>query len=327
MIDEDIAFVRRVRPAAPPDDPAAKARAWSRLQAEFDQPTAGRSWSRTDRRRLGWRFAATGVVAAGAAAALVAVQLGRAGPPASSSGDSAVRTMELAAETVEQQTVARPGPDQWVYSQELRAYAIAPGDTIGMLRGKIKVEQWWRFDGRRLAESTQGSKIIVQGVLRPGEKLPPVHAPGVNGGFVGGPGIWSSSPRGLYDYVATLPAEPGALLTKIRHDVKDNGQDVSTFGRIAQILDDDKLIPAKTTAALYRALAKISGVTVAHGVRDFAGRPGTAVARTEQGTRIEIILDRKTYRYLGTRTERGGKVINDTADLDARVVDQPGQRG
>jgi hypothetical protein len=102
---------------------------------------------------------------------------------------------------------------------------------------------------------------------------------------------------------------------------------VSTFGRIQQILDDDKLIPSETTAALYRALGKIPGVTIVRGIKDFAGRPGIAVTRIEDGNRIEIILDRKTYRYLGTRFEQGGKVRNDSADLGAHVVNQPGQRG
>jgi hypothetical protein len=341
MIDEDIALVRRARPDDPPHDPAVKARAWARLHAEFDAPPAPRR--RTLSRRVAWRLAATGVVAVGAAAAVVAIQIGRSAPQKAPQAGRypTVWTLELAAQAVEKQTVPRPRADQWVYSPELRSYAMAPGNQIRMLRGKVKVETWWRFDGTRIAESTQGGKLYTKRVLRPGEKIhPPVHEPGINGGYVSGPGIWRSSPRGLYDYVAKLPTEPDALLAKIRHDTKDAGHDVSTFGRIEQILGDDKLIPPKANAALYRALAKISGVTVVPGVKDFAGRLGVAVTRTEQGNRIEIILDPGTYRYLGTRTVaakdqtngqkvifRAGQVLNDTADLAFRVVDQPGQRG
>jgi hypothetical protein len=331
MNDPDIALVRRVRPADPPADPAAKARAWARLHAEFDAPAR----PRTLRRRLAWRLAAVGVVAAGTAVAIAVTQTGSSSPPKTPvpGGDQTVRTLELAAQKIEQQVVPRPRPDQWVYSPELKNWAIAPGNTIGTLRGKIKVEQWWRFDGRQIATSVQGSALETQDVLRPGEKPVRGH------GGVSGPAIWRSSPRALYDYVAELPADPDALLTKIRHDTKDSGRDVSTFGRIEQILDDDKLIPPKTNAALYRALAKIPSVTVVPEVKDFAGRPGIAVTQTAQGNREEMILDRKTYRFLGTRMivtedrrwhgkiwEHAGEVPNQSADLDSRVVDRPGQR-
>jgi hypothetical protein len=62
------------------------------------------------------------------------------------------------------------------------------------------------------------------------------------------------------------------------------------------------------------------------------------VTRAGEGRLQQIILDRKTYRFLGVRmtlTEdetvhgkvlgRAGQVLNDSADLDWRVVDRPGQ--
>ncbi|WP_329251591.1 CU044_5270 family protein [Actinoallomurus sp. NBC_01490] len=340
MIDKEIALVRAARPADLPDDAAVKARAWARLQAEMASPGGRASASRPLHRRIGWRLGAVGVIAAGAAAAVVVTQAGGSAPSGKPNVGPAP-SLELAARTIEHQTVPRPRANQWVYAPELRNWAMAPGNEIGTLRGKVKVEQWWRFDGRRIAESINGSKVTIQGVLRPGEKLRPGHAvSGVDGGWVSGPAIWRSSPRWMYDYVAKLPTDPDALLAKIRHDVKDRGNDSSTFGRIQQILDDDKLIPPKTNAALYRALAKISGVRIVPGVKDFAGRTGVAVVRDESTVRVEIILDPKTYQYRGWRSialkdqyakktliARAGKVLNDTADEDARVVDQPGVRG
>jgi hypothetical protein len=81
-------------------------------------------------------------------------------------------------------------------------------------------------------------------------------------------------------------------------------------------------------------------VKVVRGVKDYDGRSGIAVTRTEQGNRIQIILARKTYRCLGLRTTatedrragqkvvaHAGQILNDTADLGAHVVGQPGQRG
>ncbi|MDN3355559.1 CU044_5270 family protein [Actinomadura sp. DC4] len=334
MNDQDITLVRHVRPVVPPDDPAVRARALARLRAEFDTPAR----TRTLRRRVAWRVAVAGAVAVGATTAVIVVRAGGSAPSRPlPGGGSTAQTLELAARTIERERVPRPRPDQWVYAPELRNWAIAPGNTIGTLRGKVKVEQWWRFDGGEIATSTQGSPLQMQQVLRPGQKL----RRGYPGGAVWGPALWENSPRALYGYVARLPTDPDGLLAKVRHDEKDPGHDRRTFGRIGDILDGDKLIPPKTNAALYRALAKIPGVTVVPGVKDLAGRPGIAVSRTSssQENRIEFILDATTYRYLGTRVtvtkdqydhgkvwEHAGQIVNDTADLDSRVVDRPGQR-
>jgi hypothetical protein len=329
MSDPYIGLVRRVRPDDVPDDPAVRARAYGWLKAELAEAPVHR---RT--RRVHWRLMVAAVLAVSAAAVVVATETGRS----TSHRAPVPPTLEFAAQRVEQQTVPRPRPDQWVYSPELHNWEIEPGNTIGTLRGKVKVEEWWRFDGTRIAKSVRGSKLEVMRVLRPGEKLRPGHLePGF--GAIGGPAIWNSSPRVLYDYVAKLPPDPDALLATIRHDVRDDGRDVSTFGRITQIIEDDKLIPPKTNAALYRALAKISGVRVVPGVTDLAGRTGVAVTRTEEGSRIELILDPTTFRYLGYRTvatvdewaknklvHRAGEIENAQADLGARVVDEMGQR-
>jgi hypothetical protein len=315
MSDPYIDLVRRSRPDDVPDDPAVRARAYGWLGAEFTEAPV-----HTRRGRVPWRLmaAATALVVG---AAVVIVETGRSTPHRA----PAPLTLELVAQRVEQQPVPRPRPDQWVYSPELHNWEIAPGNTIGVLRGKIKVEEWWRFDGTHIAKSVQGSKLEVVRVLRPGEKLRR--------------GDIDSSPRVLYDFVAKLPTDPDALLTKIRHDVRDSGRDVSTFGRITQIIEDDKLIPPKTNAALYRALAKISGVRLVPGVTDLAGRPGVAVTRTEGRNRIEVVLDPSTFRYLGYRTVaaadewakgklflRAGEVVSAEADLGARVVDRMGER-
>jgi hypothetical protein len=69
------------------------------------------------------------------------------------------------------------------------------------------------------------------------------------------------------------------------------------------------VMPAEVRAALYRALAKIPGVTVVQGATDAAGRRGVALARaaaiegpgSSGWLRLEIILDSDTDRYLGAR--------------------------
>ncbi|MGP4095476.1 CU044_5270 family protein [Nonomuraea sp. KM90] len=322
MNEEDIALIRRFRPAVPPDDPMAKARALARLRHEFDSVPARR-------RPIGRRAAITGLVAAGAAVIVVAT--GYAGlledpprddPHAAASGgtprstpDVTLGTLELAAAAVERQsTPPRPARDQWVYTRQLTDFALKPDDSGGRsaeVRGKVTVEEWWKFDGKEKATSVQGGKLRRSRILGPGEQ--PRHPdPRFNGGAIGGPGVVNRTPNKLYDYVAGLPIDPDSLLARIRKDYRDKGRDVTTFGVIAMLFRENQLIPAKTNAALYRALAKIPGVRV-QDATDYAGRHGIGVVFGNQ----LIVLDSRTYRYLGDKRQ---------ALLDSAVVEEPGRR-
>jgi hypothetical protein len=120
--------------------------------------------------------------------------------------------------------------------------------------------------------------------------------------------------------VAGLPTDPDALLARIRKDYRDKGRDVTTYGVIAMLFRDNQLIPPKTNAALYRALAKIPGVRVVENATDYAGRQGIGVAfggGNEKGHGQMIVLNPETYRYMGDTRQ---------AILGSAVVDKPGQR-
>lgn len=95
-------------------------------------------------------------------------------------------------------------------------------------------------------------------------------------------------------------------------------------------------------AAIFRAITTIPGVTLNKNAVDVAGRPTIAVARVAEGyLNEEILLDRRTYRYVGERII-AIKDHTDTAsdgtwrvkkgaivDLETRtawsIVDKPGQ--
>ncbi|MCO5998763.1 CU044_5270 family protein [Actinoallomurus rhizosphaericola] len=323
MIDNEIDLVGRVRPVDPPQDTGARARAWTRLHAEITE--APRTRRRVARRRAARWLLPVGVAAAACTAAgIVAVLPG--GHSSSSPEALTTRTLELAAAAVEtQMPVGRPRPGQWVYTLRMDKYALQDGDVVGpeaMLHGKVKEEEWWRFDGRRLARSLQGGRLYVKGVLPGmGDRPPRRPDPAVNAGWIGGPGIWNSAPKVVYDYVAGLPTDPVALLARIRKDGHYRQGDYGRmFGRISGILRDDRLMPPKTTAAFYRALALMPGVSVAKDGTDYAGRHGIAVLWGKPGTRdgMEIILDARSYRYMGDSTQ---------AVLGSAVVDHAGQRG
>ncbi|MCX4811758.1 hypothetical protein OG601_14180 [Streptomyces sp. NBC_01239] len=85
-----------------------------------------------------------------------------------------------------------------------------------------------------------------------------------------------------------------------------------------------------------RAVARIPGVTTVEGVKDAAGRPGVAIARTDPDNplRDEWIFDAKTYEFLGEREVaskdnagvKKGTVTANTAVLRRAVVDKAGER-
>lgn len=324
MNEEDIALIRRFRPAGPPDDPMVKTRALARLRRELDSAPARR-------RPIGRRTALTGLVATGVAVIVVAAgnagllgERSRDDPHAVASGgtprstpDVTLGTLELAAAAVERQkTPPRPARDQWVYTRKLTDSAFKP-DVRGravVLRGNVMVEEWWKFDGKETATSVQGSELRRKRILGPGERTRPGRVdPRFPGGAIGGPGIVNRTPNKLYDYVAGLPTDPDALLARIRKDYRDKGRDVTTFGVIIMLFRQDQLLPAKTNAALYRALAKIPGMRVVEDATDYAGRHGIGVVFGDH----LIVLDSLTYRYMGDERE---------ALLNSAVVDELGRR-
>ena len=134
-----------------------------------------------------------------------------------------------------------------------------------------------------------------------------------------------------------LPSDPDALLAKLYRERDERGRGTSRDGAAFTAIGDilrESLMPPQTSAALYRAAAKIPGVEVVRGVTDAAGRRGVAVAHTERSRRDEWIFDERTYEYLGERsylmaaTADGpaGTVLDTTAVLQRAVVSKLGQR-
>ncbi|MEU8256785.1 CU044_5270 family protein [Micromonospora inaquosa] len=134
-----------------------------------------------------------------------------------------------------------------------------------------------------------------------------------------------------------LPEDPDALLAKLYRERQQRGRgnsrDGAAFTAIGDILRES-LVPPDTSAALYRAAAKIPGVEVVRGVADAAGRRGIAVAHTERSRRDEWIFDEQTFDYLGERSYLvadtvdgpAGTVLGTTAVLQRAVVSELGQR-
>ncbi|QLH24236.1 CU044_5270 family protein [Streptomyces sp. Rer75] len=109
-----------------------------------------------------------------------------------------------------------------------------------------------------------------------------------------------------YDHLATLPTDPDALLKKIDRELdpdREVPRDQAAFVALGDLLTES-YPPAKLTAAIYKAAAKIPGVVKVDDAVDATGRHGVAVARLNEqdGQRTEWIFDRKTLAFLGERS-------------------------
>lgn len=127
-----------------------------------------------------------------------------------------------------------------------------------------------------------------------------------------------------YRFLQTLPTDPHALLRLIK---QTNGRQglYWEFFTIGTLLYNGP--PPAITAALYRAAALIPGVTVVPDATDTIGRPGVAVAFTNQGIRTEWIFSKQSLQYLGSRetSTANGTLVSQTAIQQRAIVDHAGQ--
>jgi hypothetical protein len=354
---DEIDLVRAARPAGSyPEGDKAAARA--RLDAAIAEAAAPATPepARQRRRPLGRlrRVAIVGALAVAVAVALtVTQQLSRDGaPPPAAPTANAAELADRAATAAAAQPAPTPGPHQWVDSRELR---------VEYEGGKPFTEEHWvRVDGRKFAYPINPHRVAharnvrrermdwrsTQSARRPGcpdtpDRIPP--AVGL-GHFFPDPSAVPTDPDGLLAAIYRLVENPACSPISVGDTVQDRA-----FMLIDGMLQT--LMPAEVRASLFRALAKIPGVTVVQGATDAAGRRGVAFARaaaiegpgSSDWLRLEIILDSHTYRYLGARHVvtrdhfvpnvgrhgtwfRKGQVLVSRAQLALAVVDGPCQR-
>jgi hypothetical protein len=326
MIDLDL---QQFRADVPEADPGRMAAARLRLQeapwAEARQPVRPRS-----RWRSVTRFALPGLaIPVAVVAALVAASVSTGGSGGRTSENAAaVQFLNRAAAWVEQQPTPALGAHDWVYQKALipvtRSEVGRPGSTVSM---NVQ-ESWWSADG---------SKARYEGADVP---------PGLTGVTSAGLEGDDKSPVQYGREIASWPQDPDALLDQVSqgHIDQSSGQD-RAFTTLAVALRDVPLIPSSTLATIYRALAKIPGVTIEN-TQDAAGRSGVAIERAapqissaEENSlqvRHDIIFDANTYAYLGERmvatgpipanVAHDGNILHETARLASGVVNGPYDR-
>lgn len=255
-----------------------------------------------------------GVVTAVTAVAVVVIAPSgdHAGPSASREAAALLEDIALAAEHVEEPKIR---DDQFVYIRSKVGWTSQAGDAPAKLEPVRGREVWVSVDGSRPGMlHDPGARSDHETLEKPTPEIP--------------------SNTG-YRHLQTLPTDPDGMLDWL-HSKSEGGssEDEATFVLVGD-LARESLMPPAQAAALYRAAARIPGVFVIDDAVDAAGRHGVAVARIDDGERVELIFDKETKEFLGEREVavedlpwgfKKGDVTGRTAILERTVVDEVGQR-
>ncbi|MER5947808.1 CU044_5270 family protein [Streptomyces sp. NPDC001904] len=223
--------------------------------------------------------------------------------------------------------------------------AAGKGDSL-----KVRDDQFVYLRSRSTGADLTSGKAVV-GPLRETEswiaqKPGPLHKLGVTrtdgetSDVHAELGDTEGTPAGLsrptYNWLASLPTDPDKLLAYLYAKTpkfKDQERDQAVFDQIGSLVGT--VMPPGTAAALYRAAAKIPGVSEAPGAHDAIGRTGVGISRDDKtfGTRTEWVFDKKDLAFLGsrsylvkdTRYGKAGTLMSSDAVIAQAVVDRAGR--
>lgn len=239
------------------------------------------------------------LVTAAAIAATVVVGTGGSGTP--TTDQEAVDLLNRIATVAAAQKSVPVRDDQYVYIDTQGSLVMEGRGTQTYRRAN-----WTAVNGKRpgLVRIT-----VLSGPNLPGHQVPK-----------GTPEDMRLSPDPnvtTYRELEALPTDADALLKKIYDDTKDKdainrGQALETIG---DMLDTATLLP-EVNAALYRAAAKIPGVSVVENAKDLAGRPGIGLTFKDGDDRDTWVFDKESLDYLGS---------DEMALLGTGVVDKVAQ--
>ncbi|MEW1922590.1 CU044_5270 family protein [Streptomyces sp. NPDC088360] len=220
-------------------------------------------------------------------------------------------------------------------------------ENKGELYGKVKLgapfkRQVWMAQNPAPVTDIGLIRESGKGASMPGQDLP-IEASAVDGSDDSG-AVPEGPERPTYDWLASLPTDPDALLKKLYAETRviegEETKAQAVFDRIGDLIAE-AIMPAENAAAFYKAVAKLPGVTVIPDAVDAAGRHGIGITLEESSfaMRSEWIFDKKSFAYLGARSYmtkdhkpggRPGKAGNPevlsgrVAVLERAVVDQRG---
>lgn len=230
--------------------------------------------------------------------------------------DEAVRLLEdIALATAKKDTPDGIRDDQYVYIKSRLGYMRYAEKNEPKLEPVHDREIWRAVDGTRkslLIEDNDHGRMELD---------------------VGTPGMPGNTD---YRSLKKLPTDPDKmhkwLYANASGDTQSDERAFTFFGELV----GESLMPRDQAVALYRAATRIPAVEVVKGVKDAAGRTGTALVREDKdGFQEQLIFDPRTKEFLGERevaardTEAGvkkGELAGTSAILDRRIVDKAGRR-
>ncbi|MFF4348784.1 CU044_5270 family protein [Streptomyces sp. NPDC001530] len=250
------------------------------------------------------RFAIIAVPLATAAAVAAAVVVGTGGSETPTTDQEAVDLLNRIATVAAAKKSLTVRDDQYVYIRTQGSLEITDVEDSGTQI--YRRSDWTAVNGKRpgLARIT-----VLSGPNLPGHRVPK-----------GTPEDMRLSPDpnvSTYRELQALPTDPDALLKKVYDDTKDKDSinRGAALEMIGDMLDDATLLP-EVDAALYRAAAKIPGVSVVENAKDLAGRPGIGLSFKGGDDRDTWVFDKESLNYLGS---------DEVALLGAGVVDKVGE--
>jgi hypothetical protein len=281
--------------------------------------------------KLALRLAAAGALAAVVTGAVLAGQVVEVGDQPPVAAAQAAEVLRGAAAQAQRRPVVPVRDDQFVYVESITTSAIVHEGGNGAATLESQQRRIWlsadgAHDGLLTTRPRDGSGAWDE------QPLPGCR----DGAMTARKGdrtvrIDCEPTPGYHD---DLPTEPGAMLAYLRgRGQSKNGPDQDAFTAAGDLIREAYLPPA-VLAAVFEAVGRIPGVTVAGTATDEAERTGLAVTRDEiQGSRVELIFDPKTYDYLGERIVvrrdqgglRAGQVQHSTAVLRVAVVPAAGR--
>ncbi|MFE6172784.1 CU044_5270 family protein [Streptomyces sp. NPDC056464] len=234
-----------------------------------DPTTSRRSGSRR-------RFAAIAVPLATAAAVTATVLLGGSGTPALD--QQAVDLLNRIAEVAAAQPATPVRDDQYVY------VASRYTEDVEGYVSSLRRDEWQPVDGKRSG--------LARIKILPGSNNPYLHDGDMKLGR--DPNVTS------YRELQALPTDPEKLYRKIWDDTEGEGShEEAALEEIGAMLPSAPLLP-ELNAALYRAAAKIPGVSVVRNAEDVTGREGIGLTFKDRDDQDTWVFDRKSLKFLGT---------------------------
>ncbi|MFG2331368.1 hypothetical protein ACGFMM_17270 [Streptomyces sp. NPDC048604] len=312
---DEMKTLQEFRADAPTPDRARLAPGRQRLLDAAERRDPG--WGK----RLRWKVAAPAAAAALTALVVLAVQTGPAAPGDEVEPASGVAFLEEAARGIEKTSAGKPaprlGPDEWAYVITVDLWRPRPGTKplppipkecaveipgldLSVVNAEVG-ESWRRGDGTKGAgRHTRTGKCGKMNAFN----------------MSAGPFPKYGRPIGYYYEFAAKPHKPEQLLDEMRAagiDGFSNAADTD-FRALAGLFHMPLKTTPEFTATVYRAMARIPGVTLTQEYDEMLGRKVAVVAhkgdaKSAKNPRDELLLDPKTYRVLGSRTRVGTEPI------------------